>query len=106
MTADVTVTRWPGDAPPAESDLLAHFAAEGLSPYSWSNAPGDIYAAHTHRYHKVIYVVKGAITFGLPERDERITLHAGDRFDLPPHVLHDAVVGPDGVICLEAHRHT
>jgi hypothetical protein len=35
---------------------------------------------------EVLYVVRGSITFGLP---------AG--------VAHDAVVGPDGVACLEGH---
>ena len=37
---------------------------EGLSPYSWSNGPHDRYAAHSHSYNKVIYVVQGSITFG------------------------------------------
>jgi hypothetical protein len=27
----------------------------------------------------------------------------GDRLDLPAGTAHDAVVGPDGVTCLEAH---
>lgn len=101
---DITVTRWPDDASPTEAALMRRFQDEGLTPYSWSNRPGDTYAAHTHSYHKVIYVAQGSITFGLPERDEQITLHAGDRLDLPPGVLHDAVVGPDGVVCLEAHQ--
>ena len=33
-----------------------------------------MYGAHTHRYHKVIYVVQGSITFGLPEHQEDVTL--------------------------------
>jgi quercetin dioxygenase-like cupin family protein len=52
----------------------------------------------------VIYVVEGTITFGLPEQGRRIDLRAGDRMELPPGVVHDAVVGPEGVVCLEAHR--
>lgn len=103
MTGDVQITRWDGDVPPTEAALLALFAAEGLQPYSWSNAPGDVYAAHSHSYHKVIYVVRGSITFGLPERGERVTLHAGDRLDLPAGVSHNATVGAQGVVCLEAH---
>ena len=58
--------------------------------------------AHTHPYHKVIYVVQGAITFGLP--GQNITLGAGDHLDLLQGTRHDAVVGPEGVACLEAHR--
>jgi quercetin dioxygenase-like cupin family protein len=58
--------------------------------------------AHSHPYHKVIYVVQGAMTLGLP--GQNITLRAGDRLDLPQGTRHDAVVGPEGVACLEAHR--
>lgn len=102
MIDDVHTTRWDGVAPPTEADLLHRFAAEGLQPYRWSNAPGDVYAAHTHSYHKVIYVVQGTITFGLPEPGEQVTLHAGDRLDLPASVQHNATVGAQGVVCLEA----
>jgi quercetin dioxygenase-like cupin family protein len=98
------VTRWPDNHPPTQADLQRRLAAEGLLSYSWSNAPGDVYAAHTHQYHKVIYVVEGSIMFGLPDEGTTITLHPGDRLDLPPAVLHDAVVGPEGVVCLEAHQ--
>jgi quercetin dioxygenase-like cupin family protein len=77
---------------------------EGLSPYSWSNAPHDVYAAHSHLYNKVIYVVQGSIQFGLPELGQSLTLKAGDRLDLPAGVVHDAVVGAQGVVCLEAHK--
>jgi quercetin dioxygenase-like cupin family protein len=51
----------------------------------------------------VIYVVRGSITFGLPELNQQLTLTAGDRLDLPAHVVHNAVVGSQGVVCLEAH---
>ena len=39
---------------------------EGLDPGSWSNGPGDRYAAHEHGYDKVIVVERGSIRFGLP----------------------------------------
>jgi hypothetical protein len=32
-----------------------------------------------------------------------VSLAAGDRLELPAGTIHDAVVGPDGVTCLEAH---
>lgn len=100
----VKVTSWPHDRPPTESALLDAYAAEGLAPYRWSNGPHDRYQAHSHSYHKVIYVVTGSITFGLPEFGESVPLAAGDRLDLPAGIVHDAVVGPDGVACLEGHR--
>jgi quercetin dioxygenase-like cupin family protein len=52
----------------------------------------------------VLYCVQGSITFGLPESGGAITLNPGDRLDLPAGVVHDGVVGPRGVICLEAHK--
>jgi quercetin dioxygenase-like cupin family protein len=76
---------------------------EGLSPYVWSNAPYDIYAAHTHSYIKVIFVAQGSITFGLPESGKQVALRAGDRLDLPAGIVHEARVGAQGVVCLEAH---
>lgn len=79
-------------------------ADEGLSPYSWSNGPHDMYPVHTHGYNKVIYVVRGSITFGLPELGQSLTLKAGDRLDLPAGTVHDAVVGSQGVVCLEGHK--
>jgi len=35
---------------------------------------------------------------------DSIYLQAGDRLDLAAGVMHDAVVGQQGVVCLEAHR--
>ncbi len=108
MTAEsddlVDVHTWDADGPPDESAILDRYQAEGLSPYRWSNGPGDVYQAHSHGYHKVIYVLAGSITFGLPEAGQQLVLRAGDRLDLPAGVIHDAVVGPDGVTCFEAHR--
>ena len=57
-------------------------ADEGLHAYQWSNRPGDVYGAHTHSYHKVIYVLQGSITFGLPDKGDKVTLNAGDRLEL------------------------
>ncbi len=98
------VTLWAGSAAPTQSTLWRLMADEGLSPYSWSNGPHDTYAAHSHSYDKVIYVVQGSITFGLPDLQQKLTLNAGDRLDLPADILHDAIVGPQGVVCLEAHK--
>ncbi|HJQ14829.1 MAG TPA: hypothetical protein VJ830_08790 [Anaerolineales bacterium] len=98
------VTPWAGSTVPTQSALRQLLAEEGLSPYSWSNGPFDVYSGHSHSYNKVIYVVQGSITFGLPELGKQLTLNAGDRLDLPAGVVHDAHVGARGVICLEAHK--
>ena len=99
-----TVTPWAGSTAPTESTLRQLCADEGLRPYAWSNGSHDTYAAHSHEYDKVIYVVRGSITFGLPKLGQRLTLNPGDRLDLPAGVLHDATVGAEGVVCLEGHK--
>src|SRR5689334_16434079 len=104
MNNSPRVTPWADPVTPSQSKLWQLMADEGLSPYAWSNGPHDIYSAHSHSYNKVIYVVQGTITFGLPELGEKLPLKAGDRLDLPANTVHDAVVGPQGVVCLEAHR--
>ena len=98
------VTLWADPVSPNESTLRQLMTDEGLDSYSWSNAPHDVYAAHSHPYNKVIYVVQGSITFGLPELGKYFTLKTGDRLDLPAGVVHEALVGAWGVVCLEAHK--
>ena len=84
-------------------DLDARLRADGLDPGRWSNGPGDRYATHHHDYDKVIVVERGSIRFGLAD-GAAIELAVGDRLDLPAGTDHDALVGPNGVACLEAHR--
>lgn len=104
MVEQVNVIRWPHPGPPDEHTLRGILAQEDLSPYVWANSPGDTYEAHRHDDHKVIYVISGSIEFGLPEQGRSVSLQPGDRLELPAGVLHEAVVGPHGVSCLEAHR--
>lgn len=85
------------------AELDGRLRAAGLAPGSWSNGPNDRYSAHDHGYDKVLVVASGSIRFGLPDRGEAVDLGVGDRLDLPAGTAHDAVVGPDGVRCLEAH---
>jgi uncharacterized protein YjlB len=103
-TDNVEVIRWSDEQLPDEQRLRNIMADDDLHPYVWSNRPGDVYGAHRHSYHKVIYVVSGSITFGLPDSGDKVTLNTGDRLELPAGVTHDAVVGNQGVACLEAHR--
>jgi quercetin dioxygenase-like cupin family protein len=86
-----------------ESTLSTRLRDEGLAPSSWSNGPREVYGAHEHGYDKVLVVAAGSITFGLPASGDRIDLAIGDRLELPAGTAHDAVVGAEGVTCLEAH---
>jgi quercetin dioxygenase-like cupin family protein len=82
--------------------LSARLRDEGLAPSTWGNGPHDRYSAHDHHYDKVIVVAAGSIRFGLTDGDGH-DLAAGDRLELPAGTSHDALVGPGGVTCLEAH---
>jgi uncharacterized protein YjlB len=84
-------------------DLARRLRDEGLAPSAWSNGPDDRYGAHEHGYDKVIVVERGSIRFGLPATRGTVDLGVGDRLELPAGTRHDALVGPAGVTCLEAH---
>ncbi|MEJ2640867.1 MAG: cupin domain-containing protein [Desulfosarcinaceae bacterium] len=105
MTAfQLQVISWPSEAPLTPEAVEARMQAEDLPYYRWSNGPGDVYGVHHHGYHKIIYVVSGSIIFNLPQNDRQVALSAGDRLALPAGTAHGAVVGPEGVVCLEAHQ--
>ena len=94
----------------AEPDARSQRAASRRGPRpraGWSNGPGDRYAAHDHGYDKVIVVERGSIRFGLPAtglRARRSTWPRATGSSCRPGPRHDAIVGPAGVACLEAHR--
>ena len=98
----MAATRTQGAAPERE-DALRSFADEGCSaPRPWGNGPGDTYGWHSHAYHKVLFCLRGSITFHLGEGD--VTIERGDRLDLDPGTRHAATVGPQGCSCVEASR--
>jgi hypothetical protein len=88
--------------PPDRAALDERLRREALEPAPWSNGPGDRYASHRHGYDKVLVVSAGSIVFGTAVLGP-VELRVGDRLELPAGSDHDAVVGPDGVTCLEAH---
>lgn len=89
------------------AELEARLIAQGLTPSSWSNGPGDTYAAHQHGYDKVLVAARGSITFHVVDSGAGVNfdvnLAEGERLDLPAGTVHAATVGPQGVMCLEAH---
>ncbi len=101
---DPTLTPWPGPQPPSEAELEALFRREKLHPRWWSNAPGDRYGTHSHPYHKLLYCARGSIRFLVEPGGRQLDLSPGDRLDIPPGTPHSAVVGPQGVTCVEAPR--
>jgi len=104
------VLRWQEVLAPQEQELHRRMQRDGLTPYTWSNGPGDSYAVHSHTYEKVLYCVRGSIRFVLPDHAGTagnmgaIDLAPGDCLVLPANIRHSAQVGPQGVTCLEAAR--
>lgn len=101
----IHIQKWTHAHFPTEAELTEQMMSEGLSPYKWRSDPLEVFTAHEHAYEKVIYIVSGSITFGFPVEGEPTTLYPGDRLGLPAGVLHNAAVGTNGVICLEARCH-
>jgi quercetin dioxygenase-like cupin family protein len=90
-------------SPVDRASLEARLKAEGLEASAWSSMPGERFEQHAHEYDKIVVVVEGRITFGLPGYGVGFLLTPGERMDLPANIPHDAVVGDKGVSCLEAH---
>ena len=83
---------------------MTRLRGEATGCYSWSNGPGDRYAAHSHSYEKVLYCVEGSITFALESEGRLLELNTGDRMVLPAGTVHSAAVGPSGCTCIEGKR--
>jgi uncharacterized protein YjlB len=95
--------RLPTGAAVTVEAVAAHLRDLGVTPNAWSNGPGDRYASHAHATTKLLMCAGGSITF-LLDGGAELTLGPGDGFVLPPGTRHAAIVGPDGVTCLEGHR--
>jgi len=93
-----------GEAIPGVSAAEERLRSLGVSPYAWSNGPGDRYAAHEHGTTKLLVCAEGSITFLVGPGRTPVELQAGDGIVLPAGTRHAAVVGPDGCTCLEGHR--
>jgi hypothetical protein len=66
------VLRWQEVLAPQEQELYRRMQRDGLTPYTWSNGPGDSYAVHSHTYEKVLYCVRGSIRFVLPDHTDTV----------------------------------
>ncbi len=106
QTTNKQVRQWSGGSALTKSAIWALMHTEGLRPSIWSSTPNGIYDCHTASYHRIIWVAEGSVTFELPDNEQLITLKRGDRLDLAPGIAHQAQVGPDGMVCLEARRRT
>jgi quercetin dioxygenase-like cupin family protein len=100
----LVVKRWMWDKTLSEAAILHHMEEEGLKSHRWKKETSEKYPAQCHEFTKVIYVIRGSITFRIPESGEEVTLHPGDKLEIAAGLKHDIEVGPYGVVCLEGHR--
>jgi len=104
MAKQLVVKRWLWDKTLSEAAILRHMENEGLRSHRWSTEAGKRYAAQSYDFDRIFFVIRGSLTLLLPESGEQLTLHPGDRIDLPAGILHETIIGPMGVVCLEGHR--
>lgn len=102
MDQSVRVVRWQGSQHPSLSAINRLMHKDGLRPYLSALNPNHRQPARSHGYHKVIYVVEGAVEVVLPDSNQRTVLRTGDRLDVPAGTRHGLVVGGGGAKCLEA----
>ncbi len=74
---------------------IAQLEKEGWhSVYEWQDKPGTVYPSHVHQGNVVLFVTEGSITVTVAGVTTEYL--PGDRIDIPPNTLHEAVVGPCG----------
>ncbi|HEY5649559.1 MAG TPA: cupin domain-containing protein [Nitrospiria bacterium] len=100
----VQLLRWPHSHRLPESEIVAYFSAHERDCSRWDKEANAEYPAHDHAYQKILFCVEGEMTFTLAETGIEIPLKPGDRLIIPKGVRHSAVVGPDGVSCIEARE--
>ena len=98
---DLHVSHWEAANSPTENLLKEIMRQNNLDPVVMTNNPYDTYFAHKHTFHKVVYIVRGTVTFNLPILKKKFVLIAGDRFDLPAGIVHSVEIGAEGAVFLE-----
>jgi len=96
------VIPWQMAASPVERTLREQLEADGYDVWAWRDAPGADYQPHSHDHDESIWLVDGAITFGVGGRDYR--LGPGDRLMLPRGTVHTARAGSAGAAYLIGER--
>ncbi|MCH7586547.1 MAG: cupin [Chloroflexi bacterium] len=95
------VGRWTWEQTLSEAVLLRNLEMQGYSASRWIKDAGFKFPPRRDNYDKVILVVRGSITYRIPQTNEDFALHPGDRLELPAGFAYDSLVGSQGVLCLE-----
>ena len=56
--------------------------------------PDSVVREHRHENEQLGFVIRGSMVFTIG--GEKREIHAGDTYEIPSNVLHDAVAGPEG----------
>lgn len=98
----IDLIRWPHRTHTLpEADVIAFFSSRGIKTLRWTNDPGTVYPPHAHDYRKILFCLAGGITFSFPDLHREYTLYPGDRLVVPIGLRHGALVGSEGVTCIE-----
>jgi quercetin dioxygenase-like cupin family protein len=62
-------------------------------------APHSVVAEHQHPNEQIGIVLQGSLTFTIG--GETRLIRAGDTYNIPGGVPHDAVAGPDGTVVID-----
>src|SRR4051812_20239392 len=62
-------------------------------------APDSVVVQHQHPNEQIGMVLRGSLTFTIG--GERRLLKAGDTYNIPAGIPHDAVTGPDGAVVID-----
>lgn len=82
---------------------LKQFEEEGfVSVYEWSDPPGTVYPAHSHKGKVSLFITEGSVEFDFA--GGKRVIRANERFDVSVNSEHTAVVGPDGWIVVVAEE--
>ena len=88
--------------PREETAVRDALTARGFSVFRWQDPPGTEYPPHSHAEDEIIWLLEGAISFGVGDSD--LALAPGDRLLLPADTVHTARAGAAGAAYLIGER--
>ena len=98
----IDLIRWPHrDHSLPEAEVIAFFRSRDIRVLRWVSQPDTVHPPHTHDYRKTLFCISGEISFSFPALGLSYTLHSGDRLIIPEGIEHSALVGSQGVTCIE-----
>ncbi|MGH7899325.1 MAG: cupin domain-containing protein [Candidatus Binatia bacterium] len=88
---ELEVIPWTEAKKPREGELKRRLAQDGFEVFRWRDDAGADYQPHAHDHDESLWVIQGAITFGIAGKT--YSLGPGDRLMLPHGTVHTAHTG-------------